>query len=208
MMSHRWVYDTDALASFQKEADIIEKFDHPNIVRMLGRFAAFHTHFIVMEFCEGQTLADMLYIEGPLSDNQFRHIASQLAAAIDYAHRAEVAHRDIKPANIMVTPDGTVKLMDFGLAEPSFGGPRADGRIAGTPRYMAPEQRTGQAVGPEADFFAFGCVVYEMLTGRPLFDLDSTHEVVRPFTDWIPPSLSEIRPDLPESGLACLVSGF
>lgn len=196
MMSHRWVYDEGALRRFQQEADIIESFEHSNIVRMYGRFAAFHTYFIVMEYCQGETLESLLDATGPLDASRFQQITGQLAAALDHAHRAGVVHRDIKPANVMLTPDGVVKLMDFGLAEPVYESDALDGRISGTPRYMAPEQRIGQTAGVEADWFAFGCVAFEMLTGTPLFDGGVRDELRRDFRGWSPPRLCTCKREI------------
>jgi len=196
MMSHRLVNDSEALRCFQQEADIIESFEHPNIVRMHGRFAAFHTFFIILEYCEGRSLAQVLAAEGPMDEARFRQIVGNVASALDYAHRAHVVHRDVKPANVMLSGAASVKLMDFGLAEPGSDTKLSDGRIVGTPRYMAPELRAGKAAGREADFFSFACLAYEMLTAKPLFDLDGRSELGRSFASWIPPSLKDVRPDL------------
>lgn len=200
MMSHRLVYDKDALRRFQQEADIIESFQHTNIVRMLGRFAAFHTFFIVMEYCPGRSLAQLLESDGALDETNFRRITAQIASSLQYAHQASVVHRDIKPANVMLTsadagPD-SVKLMDFGLAEPTNAGGDSDRRIVGTPRYMAPEQRLGESSDEKADYFAFACLAYEMLTNRPVFEGDLRAELKRSFAEWKPPELSTLRSDL------------
>ncbi|HEX6985829.1 MAG TPA: protein kinase, partial [Planctomycetaceae bacterium] len=169
MMSHRLVSDPAALALFRREADLIEAFDHPHIVRMFGRFEAFRTYFIVLQFVEGETLARMIASDGPLPPDRAKRILGQLAGALAYAHAAGVVHRDVKPANVMMTPDGGAKLMDFGLALRLEESPSETGRtIVGTPRYMAPEQLMGRPVDRAADYFAFGCVAYEVLTGRPL----------------------------------------
>jgi len=204
MMSHRLVYCAEALKLFQREADIIESFEHRNIIRLLGRFSAFHTYFIVMEFCRGQTLQELLDEQGPLSETDFRSILGQLASAVVYAHRAKVIHRDIKPSNIMIDRDGKLVLMDFGLADLVLDGPREAGRIFGTPRYMPPEQRIGDPVDKEADYFSLGCVAYEMLTASPLFSSKNFDELTRDFSRWQPVDFRSLRPDFDEETVGLL----
>jgi CRP-like cAMP-binding protein len=168
MMSHRLLYDPVARQHFHREADIVESFDHPNIARLYGRFEAFRTSFLVMELCEGISIQNALSSGGVLPEPVVRAILGQASRAIAHAHQAGIVHRDIKPANIMVGLDGTVKLIDFGLAgqldhdslAPAF---------FGTPHYMAPEQMAGDSVGKSIDLFALGHVAYEMLTGESLF---------------------------------------
>jgi serine/threonine protein kinase len=197
MMSHRLVYDAEALTQFQREAEIIESFDHPNIVTTYGRFAAFHTYFIAMQFCDGHTLEDVINSAGPLPEAEFRRIIGQLAAALDHAHGQNIIHRDVKPANIMLNRDGTVKLMDFGLAkpvEPDVGQPAVS--IVGTPRYMAPEQLAGLKVGKEADYFALGCVAYKLLTGQPLFTGRRTADIRREHNRYRMPDFRAVCPGM------------
>jgi serine/threonine-protein kinase len=168
MMSHRLLYDPVARQHFHREADIVESFDHPNIARLYGRFEAFRTAFLVMELCEGISIQKALSSGGALPEPVVRAILGQASRAIAHAHQAGIVHRDIKPANIMVARDGTVKLIDFGLAgqldqeslAPAF---------FGTPHYMAPEQMAGDSVGKSIDLFALGHVAFEMLTGESLF---------------------------------------
>ncbi len=168
MMSHRLLYDPVARDHFQREADIVESFDHPNIARMYGRFEAFRTSFIVMEFCEGISISHVMKSKEPLPEEVVRRILGQAAAAITHAHGAGIVHRDVKPSNIMVTQDGTVKLIDFGLAGQVDKESLAPA-LFGTPNYMAPEQMTGGAIGRQIDLFALGHVGYEMLSGQRLF---------------------------------------
>ena len=185
MMSHRLVYEASALERFQLEADIIESFEHENIIDTYGRFSAFHTFFIAMQYCDGRTLEDVINAHRILPENEFRKIIGQVAAALDYAHAAKIIHRDVKPSNIMLNYDGQVKLMDFGLAKPveetSQG---VEGAIVGTPRYMAPEQLAGKKVSKTVDYFALGCVAYKMLTGNTLFSGSSLRELRREHTRW------------------------
>ena len=194
MMSHDLVHDDGARQHFNREADLIESFDHPNICRMYGRFAAFHTYFIAMEFCRGQSLKTVLQ-SGPLPEEQVRRILGQVAGATAYAHASGVVHRDVKPSNIMLNPDGVAKLMDFGLARPLVDvASRSEGMVVGTPRYMAPEQAEGRRVGAPADLFGIGCVVYEMLTGEALFTSSDGGRLLRERAKWKPPNFEELLP--------------
>jgi CRP-like cAMP-binding protein len=194
MMSHRLLYDPAAMARFQREAELLEAIDHPNIARFYGRFEAFRTSFMIMEFCEGVTIGSAM-IHGRLPETIARRILGQVACALAEAHGAGIFHRDIKPSNIMASRDGSVKLIDFGLAGRLDDEPLTRS-LLGTPRYMAPEQMTGQPVGKGTDLFALGHVAFEMVSGERLFqsaDLwDLTEEVGR----WQPPDLLRKLPDV------------
>lgn len=193
MMSHRLVYDHEALAQFQYEADLIESFDHENIVRMLARFAAFHTYFIVMEFCEGQPLSEIIAQQGPLGEDQCRAVLGQITGALEFAHAAGVIHRDVKPANILVGRDGRVRLADFGLARPLAEAEHSSRRlIVGTPQYMAPEQLFGVEMDHRADYFSLGCVAWEMLTGTPLFTASSHRQLLLARMHWKSPRFDDV----------------
>jgi hypothetical protein len=196
MMSHRLVYDRDALDQFQAEADIIQSFDHENIVKLFGRFSAFHTYFIVMEFADGILLREYINRCGVVPVDEFRKSFGQIAKALNYAHQAGIIHRDVKPANIMVTRDGVIKLMDFGLATPAIGTSPANNRVVGTPRYMAPEQLVGGRLTTAADLFSLGCVGYEMLTGKVLNDDENVIELLRRHSNWEVPNIRSAFPQL------------
>ena len=195
MMSHRLVYDTTAFALFQREADIVESFDHENIVRVLGRFAAFRTYFIVMPYIEGSALEDLVRKQGPFPEPECRKIIGQAASALDFAHAADIIHRDVKPSNLLLTFDGVVKLMDFGLAKPV-----ADSSldkidpIVGTPRHMAPEQWTGVNVGKAADYFGFGCTAYRLLTGKWLLSDTDVEDLLHHRDSWTAPQIEKLCP--------------
>ncbi len=207
MMSHRLVYDQAALDQFQWEADIIESFDHLNITRMYGRFKAFHTYFTVMQYCDGITLRDVIDSTGPLPEPLIKGILGQLASALKYAHSKGIVHRDIKPANVMVNRDGTVMLMDFGLAKPANDGQSSlVNLIVGTPRYMAPEQMVGGLVGQVSDYFAMGCVIYEMLTGDPLIPESDWLSLLRHHADWELPDFERLCPGM-DKALADVLRG-
>ena len=167
--------DPDRLARFTREAQVLASLNHPNIAAIYG----VEEQAIVMELVEGQTLA------GPIPVNEALPLIHQLIDALEYAHEKGIIHRDLKPANIKITPEGRLKVLDFGLAkamsnETPAGDPASSptltmratmaGMIMGTAAYMAPEQARGHKVDRRADIWAFGVVVFEMLTGKPLFD--------------------------------------
>jgi hypothetical protein len=206
MMSHSLVYDELACDQFEREARVIESLRHENIVGVYDRFAAFHSYFLVMEHCSGANLAEVLRHVGAIPADTCRKILGQLARALHTAHAAGLVHRDVKPANVMLTVEGTIKLMDFGLATPVLDEAlkSSDSPVVGTPRYMAPEQLAGEPVGQAVDFFALGCVVYELLTGQPLFPETKLPELLLRRAAWRLPDFASDRPDLPEWALPLL----
>ncbi len=182
--------DPDRMSRFQREAQLLAALNHPNIAAIYGLEDAGAQQAIVMEMVEGDTLT------GPLPIADALRIARQIADAIEYAHDRGIIHRDLKPANIKVTPDGSVKVLDFGLAKAmdvtsdsaigvagtmsptlSLAATHA-GLILGTAAYMAPEQAKGKPVDRRADVWAFGLVLYEMLTGTRMFGGDSVAETL------------------------------
>ena len=173
--------DPDRLARFQREAQVLASLNHPGIAAIYGLEESDDTRALVLELVEGPTLADRI-AKGPIPVDEALPIAKQIAEALEAAHEAGVIHRDLKPANIKVKDDGTVKVLDFGLAKALDTTPQGDpsqsptltaaatqtGVILGTAAYMSPEQARGKPVDRRADIWAFGVVVYEMLTGaRP-----------------------------------------
>lgn len=192
MMSHSLIYDRTALARFQREADVLEALDHPNIVRIHRRFRAFRTFFIAMEFCEGPTLAAFVDAAGPVPEPAARAAVGQLASALSRMHASGVIHRDVTPANVIVAGGGVLKLTDFGLARPIVDaavGPITERRtVLGTPYYMAPETLSGDEARPGSDVYSLGCVALEALLGRCPFRQTSYAELLdakRRFT--VPP---------------------
>ena len=174
--------DPDRLARFTREAQILASLNHPNIAAIHGIEEADGTRALVLELVEGPTLADRI-AKGPIPLDEALPIAKQIAEALEAAHEAGVIHRDLKPANIKVREDGTVKVLDFGLAKALDTTPQGDpsqsptltaaatqmGVIMGTAAYMSPEQARGKPVDKRADIWAFGCVLYEMLTATKPF---------------------------------------
>src|SRR5689334_7935252 len=180
--------DPDRLARFQREAQVLASLNHPNIAAIYGLEDSDGTKALVLELVPGETLADRI-TRGSIPLDEALPIAKQIAEALEAAHEQGIIHRDLKPANIKVTPDGIVKVLDFGLSKltdaasvtsnaavsmsPTITSPAlVTGAhvLLGTAAYMAPEQARGRPVDARADIWAFGCVLYEMLTGRRAFE--------------------------------------
>jgi len=184
--------DPDRVRRFEREARLLAALSHPHIGAIHGLENVDGVPALVLELVEGPTLADRL-LAGPLSFKEATRIAYQIAEALEAAHEKGIVHRDLKPANIKVMADGTVKVLDFGLAK-AFGEDRRgadlehvptvtldgnnEGKIAGTPAYMSPEQARGGSVEKRCDIWAFGVVLFEMLTGKRLFIGASTSDVL------------------------------
>jgi serine/threonine-protein kinase len=184
--------DPIRLARFKREAQVLAALTHGNIAQVYGLEEHEGQHAIVLELVEGEDLAERLE-RGPMTLEDTRDVALQIAEALEAAHEKGIVHRDLKPANVKVAPDGTVKVLDFGLAKALADDPAdADlsnsptmtaaatqaGIILGTASYMAPEQAKGKPVDRRADVWAFGCVLYEMLSGRRPFEGDGVSEVL------------------------------
>jgi serine/threonine-protein kinase len=183
--------DPERLARFDREAKVLASLNHPNIATIHGVERVDGSHALVLELVEGPTLAERI-AGGPMPLAEALDVARQIADALEAAHEHGVVHRDLKPANIKVRRDGTVKVLDFGLAKaldrtpggadvsqsPTLSVGSARGVILGTAAYMAPEQARGLAVDKRADIWAFGCVLYEMLTGRQAFAGDSVSDSI------------------------------
>lgn len=162
--------DQEYRAQFEHEAQTASALSHPNIVTIYNVAEEGDVTFITMELVQGQTLRQLLAAPMPLGTAL--DVSVQLASALSAAHAVGVVHRDLKPENIMVTPDGLVKVLDFGIAKRE-GVPSDDGTTVGTLGYMSPEQAMGQPAGPASDQFSFGAILYEILTGRHAFERES-----------------------------------
>jgi eukaryotic-like serine/threonine-protein kinase len=221
--------DPDRLVRFEREAKTLASLNHPNIAHIYGLERSSGTHAIIMELVEGETLADRI-VRGPIPLEEALPIARQIAEALEAAHEQGIIHRDLKPANVKVRSDGTVKVLDFGLAKltgpaeasphvpnvgPGFSRPEATasptittpamtmaGVILGTAAYMSPEQAKGRLADTRSDIWAFGCVLYEMLTGQRAFGgadvTDTLAFVIMKDPDWTrlpaatPPSIRRL----------------
>jgi len=193
--------DPDRLARFHREAHVLASLNHPNIAAIYGFEDSTGVHALVMELVDGPTLAERI-AQGPIPVGEALAAATQIAAALDYAHERGIVHRDLKPANIKVTPERAVKVLDFGLARviavdgavhetqaPTMTiGSTREGTVLGTPAYMSPEQARGQAIDKRTDIWAFGCVLFEMLAGRAPFARQTATEalaaVIERDPDW------------------------
>jgi eukaryotic-like serine/threonine-protein kinase len=192
VLPEEFARDADRVARFQREAKLLASLNHPNIATIHGLEEAGGTRFLVMELVEGETLADRIK-RGLIPVEESLKLALQIAEALEAAHEKGVIHRDLKPANIKVMPEGKVKVLDFGLAK-AFAGEQAElnlsnsptlsdmatmqGVILGTAAYMPPEQARGKPVDKRADIWAFGCVLYEMLTGQAAFQGEDVTEIL------------------------------
>jgi TonB family protein len=180
-------------ARFRQEAEAAGRLSHPDIVRVYD----IGPNFMVMEFIEGRTLGTLMREGASLSVRQVSAIVTRVADAIDYAHKSGIVHRDIKPGNIMLLDDGSVKVMDFGVARLDGSKLTAAGTVIGSVRYMAPEQMMGEQVDGRADLFSLGAVAYELLVAHPPFPGQTITEVVSRVVrgSHIPPT--EVDPRLP-----------
>jgi eukaryotic-like serine/threonine-protein kinase len=194
--------DAERMARFQREAKSLASLNHPNIASIYGLEDSGATHALVMELVEGPTLADRIR-SGPIPIEEALPIAKQIAEGLEYAHERGIVHRDLKPSNVKVTSDDAVKILDFGLAKtmqaetasgdaitsPTLSQMATQaGMLLGTAAYMSPEQARGKLVDRRADIWAFGCVLYEMLTGKMAFGggavTDTLAAVLRAEPDW------------------------
>src|SRR5882762_2412847 len=182
VLPEAFINDPERLSRFQREARTLAALNHPNIATIHGLERADGVNYLVMELVPGHTLAERVS-SGALQIAEALKVAAQIAEALEAAHEKGVIHRDLKPANVKVTPEGRVKVLDFGLAKAFAGDGGLDlshaptltamgteeGRILGTPAYMSPEQARGKPVNKRTDIWAFGCVLYELLTGKEAF---------------------------------------
>jgi Tol biopolymer transport system component len=183
--------DPDRLSRFQREAEVLASLNHPNIAAIYDIQEANDFRFLILELIEGETLADRI-ARGPIPLEEALDIARYICAALEAAHEKGIIHRDLKPANVKIAPGGTVKVLDFGLAKMAES--QAEGRLSdsptltvgatqagvilGTAAYMAPEQARGKVVDKRADIWAFGVVLFEMVTGRRLFEGEDASETL------------------------------
>ena len=184
--------DPERMARSRREAEVLASLNHPNIAQIYGLEESGGTHCLVLEFVDGQTLQERVR-RGPIPVEEALEFALQIADAFGAAHDRGIVHRDLKPANVKITPAGQVKVLDFGLAKavapetqhvsasqsPTLtGGAASEGVILGTAAYMSPEQAKGKATDARSDIWAFGVVLYEMLTGKPAFGGESIVEIL------------------------------
>jgi serine/threonine-protein kinase len=187
MMNHRLLYQLGALRRFRREAAVLETLEHPSIARLYECFSAYKTEFLAMEFCEGRTLSQVIAARGALPEESVRPLVGQLALGLGYVHGRGIVHRDLKPSNIVVTHDGGIKLLDFGIVTVEPDSELWDALkttsqpvgMIGTPRYMPPEQFGEAGVDRRADFYSLACIVFEALSGRAVVAASNLLDIVR-----------------------------
>lgn len=195
--------DPSFVERFRREATAAANLNHPNIVAVYDWGSAENTYYIVMEYIEGYSLAELLRSGGPQAPERAARIAMEMAEALGFAHSNGVIHRDVKPSNVLLSPDGQVKVTDFGIAIVAFGGAESNltqtGAVMGTATYFSPEQAQGKPLDHRSDLYSLGIVLYEMLCGRPPFTGDSSVAVAYKHVQEAVPSPSSLGVVLPES---------
>ncbi|GAA4918841.1 serine/threonine-protein kinase [Actinomycetospora succinea] len=189
---------------FRREAQNAAALNHPAIVAVYDTGETptddVPLPYIVMEYVAGRTLRDIVKTEGPMEPFRVCEVLADVCAALDFSHRHGIIHRDVKPANIMITPAGAVKVMDFGIARALSDAQPAvtqTAAVIGTAQYLSPEQARGESVDARSDVYATGCVLFELLTGRPPFTGDSPVAIAYQHVREDPPAPSEINPQVP-----------
>jgi serine/threonine-protein kinase len=189
---------------FRREAQAAASLNHPAIVAVYDtgedRTTTGATPYIVMEYVEGETLRDVLRREGRLEASRAMSLTADICAALDFSHRNGIVHRDVKPGNVMITPQGTVKVMDFGIARAvsdSAATMTSTAAVIGTAQYLSPEQARGEGVDARSDVYSAGCLLYELVTGAPPFTGDSPVAVAYQHVREDPRTPSSINPEVP-----------
>jgi serine/threonine-protein kinase len=200
---------------FRREAQAAASLNHPAIVAVYDtgedRTPAGATPYIVMEYVEGETLRDVLRREGHLSPQRAMSLSADICGALDFSHRNGIVHRDVKPGNVMITPQGTVKVMDFGIARAvsdSAATMTSTAAVIGTAQYLSPEQARGEGVDARSDVYSLGCLLYELVTGAPPFTGDSPVSVAYQHVREDPRLPSSINPQVPRELDAILLKAM
>ena len=215
MMNHRLIYQLSALRRFRREAAILETLEHPSVARLYECFSAYKTEFLAMEFCEGQTLSQMITARGPLKEDAVRPMLGQLAVALKYVHGRGIVHRDLKPSNIVLTRDGGIKLLDFGIVTVEENSDlwntlktTSHPRMIGTPRYMAPEQFSGRVTDRRVDYYGVASVVFEVLSGRPVIAATDVFDIIRELAQFVLPAREDIGQGISQEMYDVLLRGL
>jgi serine/threonine protein kinase len=200
LLAEHLAEDASFVARFKREALSAARLVHPNVVQVFdfGLDDESHRNFIVMEHVDGQSCAEILKEHGLLDPRDAVDVLEQACRGLDYAHRNGVVHRDVKPGNLLRSHEGVVKLADFGIAKAAEDSEiTKTGSVLGTAAYLSPEQARGEKAGPPADLYALGVVSYQLLTGRLPYEAASLTDLARLQESGVPPSPSEIDPDIP-----------
>ncbi|MFO0596736.1 MAG: protein kinase [Myxococcaceae bacterium] len=198
MMSIAYTDNKELVARFEREARMMARLDHPNLVPVYAVGRREQTPFIVMKFLEGQSLGDYLADRKRLEPREVLPLLKQLCAGLQFIHEKNVVHRDLKPANVFVSPAGHVTLLDLGVARDTENQMTRSGVIVGTPRYMSPEQILGKRVDKTADLYSLATMVFELLTGTPVFVGDTDYSLMRAHVDEAPPNITDLA-ELPDA---------
>jgi eukaryotic-like serine/threonine-protein kinase len=196
VLHRRFSRDQQFVERFRREASAAAGLQHPNVVGVYDRGEFEDTYYIVMENLPGRTLRDLLNEEAPLGQERAIHFGTQILQAAGFAHRRGVIHRDFKPHNVIVAPDDSLKVTDFGIARAGASEMTETGSIMGTAQYLSPEQAQGQHVDAASDLYSIGVMLYEMLTGHVPFGGDSAVSIALKHVSDLPQPLREIRPDV------------
>lgn len=190
--------DQDFVRRFRREAQAVASLSHPNIVSIYDVGQENESHYLVMEYIDGESLKEMIRREAPLAPTRVIQLGRQIADALEHAHENNIIHRDVKPHNILITRGGRAKLTDFGIAQASASTITHTDTIIGSVHYISPEQAKGEPAGPKSDIYALGVVLYEMLTGQVPYQADGAIGVALKHIQEKPLSLREINPNVPE----------
>lgn len=193
----RYATEPNFVARFRQEAQAAANLSHPNIVNMYDWGREGETYYIVMEYVNGTDLKSLVSERGPLDPTKAAEYGAQVCAALSVAHGYDVIHRDIKPHNIVLTPDGTIKVMDFGIARAGNSTMTQTGSVLGTAQYISPEQAQGKALGPASDLYSLGVTLYELVTGRLPFDADTPVATALAQVNEEPVPPRQVRPSIP-----------
>jgi beta-lactam-binding protein with PASTA domain/tRNA A-37 threonylcarbamoyl transferase component Bud32 len=197
ILNDRHAADDQFVERFRREAKNAAGLSHQNIVSIYDRGTAEDTYYIAMEFLDGRSLKEMIVGRGPAPIKTAIDYARQILAAVGFAHRNGIVHRDIKPHNVIVSPEGRLKVTDFGIARSGASQMTEVGSIIGTAQYLSPEQARGSPVDQTSDLYSVGVVLYEMLTGQVPFTGDTPLEIAMKHLSAVPTPPSEQRPDVP-----------
>jgi beta-lactam-binding protein with PASTA domain/tRNA A-37 threonylcarbamoyl transferase component Bud32 len=204
VLRHDLARDPSFQVRFRREAQASASLNHPAIVAVYDtgedRTSTGATPYIVMEYVEGETLRDVLRREGRLDPERAMSLSADICGALDFSHRNGIVHRDVKPGNVMITPQGTVKVMDFGIARAvsdSAATMTSTAAVIGTAQYLSPEQARGESVDARSDVYSMGCLLYELVTGAPPFTGDSPVAVAYQHVREDPRLPSSINPRIP-----------